>query len=128
MFDCTCDTQNYLLLNHHNGDDAPQGFRQSCKENQNIFTSNNFFFRKSCRLWCYRCSCFEVRSKICSVDKQAKIREKNKVKFGNSSKRIYFVCNILVVYCEGVDFKVTGIKSDVWLTVHRNSVWIRKTN
>ena len=23
---------------------------------------------------------------------------------------------------------VTGIVSDVWLAVHRNSVWIRKTN
>ena len=25
MFDCTCNTQNSLLLNQHNGDDAPQG-------------------------------------------------------------------------------------------------------
>ena len=24
MFDCTCNTQNSLLLNQHNGDDAPQ--------------------------------------------------------------------------------------------------------
>jgi len=24
LFDCTCNTQNSLLLNHHNGDDAPQ--------------------------------------------------------------------------------------------------------
>ena len=23
MFDCTCNTQNSLLLNQHNGDDAP---------------------------------------------------------------------------------------------------------
>ena len=25
VFDCTCNTQNSLLLNQHNGDDAPQG-------------------------------------------------------------------------------------------------------
>ena len=25
MFDCTCNAQNSLLLNQHNGDDAPQG-------------------------------------------------------------------------------------------------------
>ena len=37
-----------------------------------------------------------------------KIREKNKVKFRNSSKIISLVCNTLV-HCEGVDFKVTGI-------------------
>ena len=24
MFDCTCNTQNSLLLNQHNGEDAPQ--------------------------------------------------------------------------------------------------------
>ena len=24
MFDCTCNTQNSLLLNQHNGDDVPQ--------------------------------------------------------------------------------------------------------
>jgi len=24
VFDCTCNTQNSLLLNQHNGDDAPQ--------------------------------------------------------------------------------------------------------
>ena len=24
MFDCTCNTQNSLLLDQHNGDDAPQ--------------------------------------------------------------------------------------------------------
>jgi hypothetical protein len=24
MFDCTCNAQNSLLLNQHNGDDAPQ--------------------------------------------------------------------------------------------------------
>ena len=37
------------------------------------------------------------------------IREKNKVKFGNSSKRISLVYNTLV-HCEAVDFKVTGMK------------------
>ena len=26
MFDCTCKTQNSLLLNQHNGDDAPQDY------------------------------------------------------------------------------------------------------
>ena len=26
MFDCTCNTQNSLLLNQHNGDDAPQDY------------------------------------------------------------------------------------------------------
>ena len=25
-------------------------------------------------------------------------------------------------------YNKTKLKSDVWLTVHRNSVWIRKTN
>jgi len=58
---------------------------------------------------CYRSSWFEARSKICSAERQAKILEKNKVKFGNSSKIISLVYNILV-HCEGVDFKVTGIK------------------
>ena len=33
---------------------------------------------------------------------------KNKLKFRTSSKRISLVCNILV-HCEGVDFKGTGI-------------------
>ena len=46
---------------------------------------------------------------MCSAERQAKIREKNKVKFRNSSKRISLVCNILV-HCEAVDCKVTGIK------------------
>ena len=58
---------------------------------------------------CYRWSWFEARSKICSAQRQAKLRGKNKVKFRTSSKRISLVCNILV-YCEGVDCKVTGIK------------------
>jgi len=26
------------------------------------------------------------------------------------------------------DFRKEFLESDVWLTVHRNSVWIRKTN
>ena len=46
---------------------------------------------------------------MCSAERQAKIREKNKEKFRTSSKRISLVCNILV-HCEGVDCKVTGIK------------------
>ena len=58
---------------------------------------------------CYRWSWFEARSKICSAERQAKICEKNKLKFGNSSKRVSLVYNILV-HCEGVDCKVTGIK------------------
>jgi hypothetical protein len=33
MFDCTCNTQNSLLLNQHNGDDAPQ-------ERNEVGTSN----------------------------------------------------------------------------------------
>ena len=61
------------------------------------------------QVYCYRWSCFEAKSKICSAERQAKIREKNKVKFRTSSKIISFVCNILV-YCEGVDFRVTFIK------------------
>ena len=32
-----------------------------------------------------------------------------------------------VMYCLTAGIKVNS-KSDVWLTVHRNSVWIRKTN
>ena len=44
-----------------------------------------------------------------SADRQAKIRGKNKVKFRTSSRRISFVCN-MPVYCESVDFKVTGIR------------------
>ena len=35
MFDCTCNIQNSLLLNQHNGDDAPQ-------DSYNIFTRNEF--------------------------------------------------------------------------------------
>jgi len=46
---------------------------------------------------------------MCSVERQAKFREKNKVKFRTSSKRIWLVYNILI-HCEGVGFKVTGIK------------------
>jgi len=45
----------------------------------------------------------------CGQRRQAKIDEKNKVKLRTSSKRISFVCNILVC-CERVDFKVTYIK------------------
>ena len=45
---------------------------------------------------------------MCSAERQAKIREKNKVKFRTTRKRIYFACYILV-YREGVDFKVTCI-------------------
>jgi len=45
----------------------------------------------------------------CSAKRQAKLHGKNKVNFRTSSKRISLVCNILV-HCEGVDFKVTGIK------------------
>jgi len=52
---------------------------------------------------------FEGRSKICSAERQAKLLGKKKVKFRTSSKRISLVSNILL-YCEGVDFKVTGIK------------------
>ena len=29
---------------------------------------------------------------------------------------------------ESIKIKLNKNKSDVWLTVHRNSVWIRKTN
>jgi len=58
---------------------------------------------------CYRWSWFEARSKICSAERQAKVRDKNEAKFGTSSKSISFVCNTLV-HCEGVDCKVTGIK------------------
>jgi len=53
-----------------------------------------------------------VRSQIknmLSGETGKKKLEKNKVKFRTSRKRISFVCSILV-YCEGVDFKVTGIK------------------
>ena len=45
---------------------------------------------------------------MCSAERQAKVRDKNKVKFGTYSKRISFVCYTLVS-CEGVDFKATGI-------------------
>jgi hypothetical protein len=37
---------------------------------------------------CYRWSWFEARSKVCSAERQAKVRDKNKVKFGTYSKRI----------------------------------------
>ena len=33
-----------------------------------------------------------------------------------------------LVFSDGAMFEVCNGKSDVWLTVHRNSVWIRKTN
>jgi len=46
---------------------------------------------------------------MCSAERQAKLRGKNKVKFRTSNKRISLVYNILL-YCECVDFKVTGIK------------------
>jgi len=33
------------------------------------------------------------------------------------------------IHCGGKELSQTNLyKSDVWLTVHRNSVWIRKTN
>jgi len=41
--------------------------------------------------------------------RQAELRGKNKVRFRTSSKRISLVYSILV-HCEGVDCKVTGIK------------------
>jgi len=34
VFDCTCNTQNSLLLNQHNGDDAPQDFTPLLNERQ----------------------------------------------------------------------------------------------
>ena len=67
------------------------------------------FFRIVSITYCYRWSWLEARSKICSAQRQAKFRAKNKVKFRTSSKRIYFVFDILV-HCEGVDFKVTCFK------------------
>jgi hypothetical protein len=39
----------------------------------------------------------------------------------------YAVCELVAVYHENAK-KHFFSKSDVWLTVHRNSVWIRKTN
>jgi len=46
---------------------------------------------------------------MCSTERQAKLRGKNKVKFRTSSKRISLVYNILL-HCEGVGFSVTGTK------------------
>ena len=45
---------------------------------------------------------------------------------------VSFVCGVFVYVrmytCIIVQYKPTKFVSDVWLTVHRNSVWIRKTN
>jgi len=70
---------------------------------------------------CYRWSWFEARSKICSAERQANLRGKNKVKFRTSSQRISLVCNILG-YCEGVDFRVTGVKFMTGLQLYCCSV------
>jgi len=53
-------------------------------------------------------------------ERQVKIRGKNKVKFRTSSKRITFVCNILVC-CEDVDCKVTCIKFMTVLITRRDA-------
>ena len=47
-------------------------------------------------IYCYRWSWFEAISKVCSAERQAKVHDKNKVKFGTYSKRISFVCCTLV--------------------------------
>jgi hypothetical protein len=90
------------------------------KERGNVMAMLNIFF-SNVLLWsavldqhkltgsCYRWSWFEARSKICTAERQAKLRGKNEVKFRTSSKRISLLCNILL-YCEGVDFKVTCVK------------------
>jgi len=42
------------------------------------------------RLGCsYRWSWFEARSKVCSAERQAQVCDKNKIKFGTYSKRIF---------------------------------------
>ena len=59
---------------------------------------------KSCERWswirpfCYRWSWFEARSKICSAERQAKLRGKNKVKCRTYSKRIPLVCSTIYWY------------------------------
>jgi len=67
---------------------------------------------------CYRWSLFEARLKICSVERHA--RDKNKIKFRTSRKRISFVCYTLI-HCEGVDFKVTGMKFMTVFTMWRDA-------
>jgi len=41
VFECTCNTQNTLLLNQHNGDDAPQDRGSSFKRTEvsNLYDS-----------------------------------------------------------------------------------------
>ena len=41
MFDCTCNTQNSLLLNQHNGDDAPQDWEHSSAVFKKISTAGS---------------------------------------------------------------------------------------
>ena len=38
------------------------------------------------------------------------------------------VCRLISGNEDVMLIKINLLKSDVWLTVHRNSVWIRKTN
>jgi len=47
---------------------------------------------------CYRWSWFEVRSKICSTERQAKLRGTNKVKLRTSSKIISLVYSTIYWY------------------------------
>ena len=57
---------------------------------------------------------------------------KHKIKIRTSFyKQLTRASNINYVTCTGglhSDLTPVSAKSDVWLTVHRNSVWIRKTN
>ena len=45
MFDCTCNTQNSLLLNQHNGDDAPHDYLVSGRTN----VSSGMFIKQAVR-------------------------------------------------------------------------------
>jgi len=41
---------------------------------------------------------------------------------------VYIILCVVVYLCVCVVVVIVVGQSDVWLTVHRNSVWIRKTN
>ena len=98
------------------------GTHSSCLKRKRIKHTENLFQMRPTRCTlCYRRSWFEARSKICSAERQAQVREKNKVKFRTSSKRISLVCNILV-YCEGVDFRVNGFK--FMAVYHAKGCWM----
>jgi len=76
--------------------------------------------------------CFTI-AKISSLKKQFryfffKLPRKSELYSVQGTNCSLFASRLYLAYSQLLGSKFPSIKSDVWLTVHRNSVWIRRTN